>query len=371
MNFIQAFGRVGRRALSATHTSSPFNTNVISSRHGSTRCNVHHDSSRIPARTSTGYRLTAEQMTLLQQRINRLNNLPVTATGELDLTAHYLPFITQKNGIEILGYLTPFFAKRLLSEFPSLYSFHATSQYRHGAISLHPEVEKESDSNKLTQLIQESNVILKKKYSLKGWRNEFLPVATRYGESPKFHLERAMIPYFGIKAYGVHINGYVYDENSLKVGIPRISHIFVARRSRTKSTFPSMLDHIVAGGQPSHISLFENVLKECLEEANISTDIAANAIATGAIAYNHAEIPSELDGSEILEPSYGNLKRDVLFCYDLPLPADFTPTPVDGEVESFMLKDVAWILDKMVYEDDADNRYKPNCILVIVDFLIR
>ena len=28
----------------------------------------------------------------------------------------------------------------------------------------------------------------------------------------------------------------------------------------------------------------------------------------------------------------GRLKRDVLFVYDLELPADFVPTPVDGEV---------------------------------------
>ena len=77
-------------------------------------------------------------------------------------------------------------------------------------------------------------------------------------------MERAAVPWFGMKAYGVHINGFVRDE---KTG--EVSHLWVARRAKNKSTFPGMLDHIVAGGQPFGISPFENVIKECYEEANI------------------------------------------------------------------------------------------------------
>jgi isopentenyldiphosphate isomerase len=77
-------------------------------------------------------------------------------------------------------------------------------------------------------------------------------------------MERAAVPWFGIKAYGVHINGFIRNENTGEV-----SHLWVARRSKTKSTFPGMLDHIVAGGQPYGISPYENVIKECAEEANI------------------------------------------------------------------------------------------------------
>ena len=44
-----------------------------------------------------------------------------------------------------------------------------------------------------------------------------------------------------LQAYGVHINGYTWEEDGL--------HMWLARRSNSKPTWPGMLDHIVAGGQ--------------------------------------------------------------------------------------------------------------------------
>lgn len=64
-----------------------------------------------------------------------------------------------------------------------------------------------------------------------------------------------------------------------------------------------------------------------------------------------------------------NLKRDTLFCYDLELPSTFIPTPMDGEVESFELRDLEWVLEKVV--QGGSEGYKPNCNLVVIDFLIR
>ena len=117
-----------------------------------------------------------------------------------------------------------------------------------------------------------------------------------------------------------------------------------------------MLDHIVAGGQPYGISPADNVIKECGEEANIPPSLAAKARAAGAVSYMNIE-------------KSGRLKRDALFCYDIELPIDFVPTPVDGEVESFELKSLEDVLDKVVQGGSAG--YKPNCNLVIIDFLIR
>ena len=61
------------------------------------------------------------------------------------------------------------------------------------------------------------------------------------------------------------------------------------------------------------------------------------------------------------------MKRDVLFVYDLELPADFVPVPVDGEVESFALMDLQSVVDTIANTDD----FKPNVALVIVDLLVR
>ena len=46
-----------------------------------------------------------------------------------------------------------------------------------------------------------------------GWRDELYPVTSGFYASPVMLIERAAATHFGIKAYGVHINGYV------KVGV--------------------------------------------------------------------------------------------------------------------------------------------------------
>lgn len=76
---------------------------------------------------------------------------------------------------------------------------------------------------------------------IKGWRDELLPVVGEYSQDPIFLLERAAVPFFGLKGYGVHVNGFVTDDDG------NVSHMWVGKRSKTKSLWPSMLDHIVAG----------------------------------------------------------------------------------------------------------------------------
>lgn len=157
--------------------------------------------------------------------------------------------------------------------------------------------------------------------------------------------------------------------------------LWVAQRSRSKPTWPGKLDHLVAGGQPSSLSCRENLTKECWEEAGIPQELAQRAVPVGAVSYAS------------LQPE--GLKRDVLFCYDLELPADFVPVPQvwcrglqvagmkmlwrllchpyslaisqDGEVEGFVLvpaEDVA----RLVASTDS---FKQNCNLVLADFMVR
>ncbi len=76
-----------------------------------------------------------------------------------------------------------------------------------------------------------------------GWRDELYPVVASFGGEPLLLVERAAATHLGIKAYGVHINGFVRDPAT---GALRL---WVARRSLTKPNWPGKLDHIVAGGQ--------------------------------------------------------------------------------------------------------------------------
>jgi 8-oxo-dGTP pyrophosphatase MutT (NUDIX family) len=105
--------------------------------------------------------------------------------------------------------------------------------------------------------------------------------------------------------------------------------------------------------QPHGLSPGENVIKECAEEAGIPERLARQARSVGAVSYEEAQ--------------ERGIKRDVLFCYDLELPVDFVPAPQDGEVESFQRLPIAEVASIIANTD----RFKDNCNLVILDFLVR
>ncbi len=180
---------------------------------------------------------------------------------------------------------------------------------------------------------------------VKGRRDEDYPVITRFGAPPLMKIERAGVFPFGIRSYGVHMNGYREDKGGLK--------LWVGRRAKDKATAPGKLDHLVAGGLPIGLSPRENLRKECAEEASIAEDLADRAVPVSLLAY-------------MMETEEG-LKNDVLFVYDLAVPADFTPRNADGEIEEFFL----WPIEKVreVIADTED--FKFNVGPVIVDFMIR
>ena len=113
------------------------------------------------------------------------------------------------------------------------------------------------------------------------------------------------------------------------------------------------MDHIVAGGQPAGLSLMDNVVKECLEEAGIPPEITKRGIQpAGAVSYENYEGPLKHQGE-------GVMSRMVLFCFDLLLLSDFVPTANDGEVESFVM----WSLEDVgrAMDPEYDDPIKPNC----------
>lgn len=182
-----------------------------------------------------------------------------------------------------------------------------------------------------------------------GWRNEAYPVGTGFHAPPLLKMERAAVPAFGVRAYGVHVNGFVETAPGSNDGLK----LWVGRRSRTKQTAPGKLDHLVAGGQPFGIGLMDNVVKECAEEAAIDESLARTARPAGFVSY----VMTNEEG----------VRNDVLFAYDLAVPADFTPRNTDGEIEEFFLWPVGRVIEAMAAGDD----FKFNVALVNIDFLVR
>jgi isopentenyldiphosphate isomerase len=167
-----------------------------------------------------------------------------------------------------------------------------------------------------------------------------------WGREALFRLDRGSAEAFGLLAFGVHLIGHIAGS-----GDP--PDLWVAYRSKTKPTYPGMLDNTVAGGQPDGLSLEENLLKECAEEAGIGAGLASRARPVGALTYCMA--------------TREGLKRDVLFCYDLELPADVTPRPHDGEIERFE----RWPAERLARTVEETAAFKFNCHLVAIHWLVR
>jgi hypothetical protein len=180
---------------------------------------------------------------------------------------------------------------------------------------------------------------------LVGWRGESYAVVTRFGAPEAMRLERAAAPWLGVRAFGVHVNGWVRG--------PRGPQLWVALRSRSKPTHPGKLDHLVAGGQPAGLGLRENLAKEAMEEAAVPAELAARAVAVAPFRYR------------LLSPE--GLRDDTLFVYDLELPADFVPRPLDGEVEQFRLVPADEVAERLRSSDD----FKYNVGPCILGFLLR
>ncbi|GEO81997.1 DUF4743 domain-containing protein [Pararhodospirillum oryzae] len=176
-------------------------------------------------------------------------------------------------------------------------------------------------------------------------RGELYRVGQGWSAPTLMLLDRAVVPTFGVRAYGVHLNGVV--------GVGGETKMWVGRRSPDKAVAPGKLDNLVAGGQPAGLTLRENLLKECAEEADLPAGLALQAVAAGALTY-------------CMETPAG-LRVDTLFIYDLELPASFTPRNTDGEIDEFML----WPLGRVLQTVRDTDLFKFNVSLVLIDYALR
>jgi len=244
----------------------------------------------------------------------------------------FLPFRVEGSTV---GFITPDFA-RVLAEFPDVFDVSDRD------IALAHRLAGFADRTAAVAGVLEALML---RGDVPGWRGEHYGVGVGFGSAPLFSMERAAVPLFGVIGYGVHVNGIVKRQDDLSM--------WIARRSLSKPTGPGKLDQIVAGGQPVGLSVVDNLHKECAEEADIPATLAAGALPAGMVSY----VTARPEG----------LRRDVLFVYDLILPATFEPRNTDGEVEDFRLMSMDEIITT-VADGDA---FKFNCALVVIDFLVR
>ena len=179
---------------------------------------------------------------------------------------------------------------------------------------------------------------------IRGWRGETYAVRAGEGGAALFHLERAAMRFFGLTSSAAHLNGFVVQNEN--------PSIWIARRAATKAIDPGMLDTLVGGGVPSGEDAWRTLLRECAEEAGIPVALAQLARPAGVLRVCRG-VPE-------------GLHSEILYIFDLALPAGFTPRNADGEVSEFMALDAA-----QVFERIARGELTVEAGLVAADFALR
>jgi hypothetical protein len=246
--------------------------------------------------------------------------------------SHFLPFSVA--GIEV-GWIRPQLAEQAVA---------ASGYFLWGnGLALDPRL---NEFGSRSAALAEASEALSEQEIVPRLRGEFYSVAPSFMAAPLAQIDRAVVQSFGLRAYGVHVNGFVRRPNGA-------IDMWIGRRAPTQILCPNMLDNMIAGGQPIGLTPFDNVVKEAREEADVPEALARKAKPVASVRYT-------------MEVEDG-LRQDTMFCYDLELPADFTPKNTDGEVAEFMLLPAEEV--KAIVRDTFD--FKFNCNLVIMDFLIR
>ncbi|KAL5497787.1 hypothetical protein ACEPAH_2718 [Sanghuangporus vaninii] len=238
-------------------------------------------------------------------------------------------------------------------------------QITHVYFSLHLTT-RESRSAALAQtcIRWRDSDIFAETVAVNKWRNELYPIYKHpfYGlseENVACTIERAASSLFGIVTYGVHMT--VFQRPNPSAGADREWMIWVPTRAKTKPTWPGLLDNTVAGGIPEGMPPFEALVKESMEEASLAEDVVrSHAHSVGAISYFFQK-------GRWLQP-------EVEYVYDLEIPSTatgaelekFNPKPLDGEVEAFEFLPLSEVVLRM-----HKGLFKPNCALVLIDFMIR
>ena len=249
------------------------------------------------------------------------------------ITERFVPW--EING-QVYGWLRPSFIEHL-RQFDQLFAFSA-NQVRLS----NPAFQGEALTAELTDVV---NTLYEQGVLPHKPMNEPYPLTAGERDEAIAEIDRVAASHFGLRSFGQHLNGYVNYNGRLL--------LWVGKRARDRAIFPGAWDNMVAGGLPQGISLEENLIKECQEEAGMSAALAQQATYVGSIAYNRVNA--------------NGFRPDVLYCYDIELPATFIPQNTDGEVESFHLMPVEDVLQIVRDTDD----FKLNCNLVIIDFALR
>lgn len=264
--------------------------------------------------------------------LRRMNNFYLPGSGRAKC------FRFEIDGTQV-GWIPPHVAS-LLTRYPDVFS-----PPHGGAVSLHHRLDSAGKRSEAVDAVLTSWRGEGSLSCLTGWRDEKYNVRQKFSDPPLMWMERAATSLFGIKRYGVHVNGYTVSESGEV-------NMWLARRSPTKQTYPGLLDNVAAGGLAAGLGIKHTLVKECQEEACIPAALAEKAHPVTTISYTYEDEEGVFAESQ--------------FVFDLELPLQFKPRIGDGEVQDFYLLPIDKVKELLATDD-----FKPNSAMVVLDFLIR
>lgn len=242
-----------------------------------------------------------------------------------------LPFYVKE---QVVGWLGPSFAD-LLRRWPHV--FEVNPAY----VSLRATPDTAAGRS---EAIAEVTGELARDGVIRGWRDEPMSVAHRYGAPELFRIERAASRHFGLMCYATHLNGFVRREGR--------DHAWISRRSPSKAIDPGKLDNLVGGRIAAGMSVDETMRKEAWEEAGLAPALLRDLTCLGAVRVEYS-VPE-------------GLHREIAFVHDLWLPEDFTPTNQDGEASEIRCMPVEEVLQNILAGD-----FTLDAGTVMIDGLLR
>jgi 8-oxo-dGTP pyrophosphatase MutT (NUDIX family) len=242
-----------------------------------------------------------------------------------------IPFYVKEHAI---GWLTPSFAD-MLRRWPHVFEVNAAF------VRL---TAKPGTAHARSAAMAEVTRELARDGAMAGWRDELVSVSAHYGQPELFRVERAATRYFGLMAYGAHMNGFT------RIG--GLEHAWIARRSPDKAIDPGKLDNLVGGRISAGMSVDETLRKEAWEEAGLAPSLLAGLNCLGAVRVEY----SAPEG----------LHREILFVHDLWLPDDCKPVNQDGEVAEIRRMPVEDVIESLLAGE-----FTLDAGVVMIDGLLR
>jgi len=189
-------------------------------------------------------------------------------------------------------------------------------------------------------------------------RGEAFDILAGPGSPSLGRIDRGALPAFGLVAAGVHVNGLVRTRATSEApaspeGPGSGLSLWVGRRAANKQLDPGKLDQLIGGGVAAGYTPGQTLFKEGTEECSLPTELGERAVKVAELSYR------------MQRPE--GLRRDILHCFDLMLPADWQPVPNDGEVEQFQLMPLEHAF-ALVRDTDE---FKFNVNLVLIDLFLR